>query len=77
MFAIQGRRARRLEPADAPWLRGQLQTRKEMRWRATMCTDGREVFLDLYATAEAAARAHDLGVLSFGGMPDNLNFPPP
>ena len=66
-----------LEPAGAPWLCGNLQPRKEKRWRATMRLDGRDAFLGLYATAEAAARAHDLGVLSFGGMPDDLNFPPP
>ncbi len=63
------------EPAEASWLRGGKETPTGRRWRATMRIGGREVFLGLYATAEAAAQAHDLGILSFGGAPDDLNFP--
>ncbi len=64
-----------LEPTEAQWLQNTHPPHRQKVWRATMTANGRELFLGLYATAEDAARVHDLGILSFGGAPEDLNFP--
>lgn len=74
---VENSRNRRLQSNNRSGFRGVSWITAKRRWRASICVQGRRIYLGHYTTPEAAAAAYDAAAREHFGEFARLNFPSP